>query len=236
MVTEYPLVIGHRGASAAANDNTLAAYALAVAQDADGIEIDVRLTADGHPVLHHDATLPDGMPIAGMGLADLRKAHPHVPTLDEMLTVSGDLLIDVEIKNSPIDADYDPTHRAVDVVASWIATHRLSSRTVVTSFNWESIARMRAQGPGVSTGQLLEGPIGVEELVAAIADAGHEWVLPSDSMLGPDPDAAISAAHDAGLRVGVWTVDQPARMVTLAATGVDAIVTNDPALAVATLS
>ena len=57
---ETPLVYGHRGASAAAPENTIEAYVLARDQGADGVEIDVRRSADGILVLHHDPDLPDG--------------------------------------------------------------------------------------------------------------------------------------------------------------------------------
>ena len=68
-------VIAHRGASAAERENTVAAFARAVAMGADGIELDVRRTADGQPAIHHDPDLPDGRPIASLLAADL----PMVP-------------------------------------------------------------------------------------------------------------------------------------------------------------
>ena len=229
------MILAHRGASASAPDNTLTAYALAVAQDADGIEIDVRRTADGRLVLHHDAVVPGIGAIIDLDLDDLRSRAPHVPTLDEMLAVAGDLLIDVEIKNNPNEPDHDPNQGAADAVAAWIARHHLHRRVIVTSFDWAATARIAALDAGITTGQLLAtGPL--DDLIDAVARAGHSWVLPPDAALGRDPNQVIANAHALGLRIGTWTVDGTERLQTLAAAGIDAIVVNDPARAVAALA
>lgn len=232
----HPLIFGHRGASASARDNTLEAYALAVAQDADGIELDVRRTADDMLVLHHDAEAKGVGPLVDKTFAEIRVAAPHIPTLDEMLAVTGDLMLDIEIKNSPSDLDYDPHHRTAEQVVAWVLEHGIVPRVFLSSFNWDTMARVRAFAPEVTTGQLL-GPLGNEvELAAKVADAGHEWVLPYDGMLGRKPERGITAAHDRDLKIGVWTVDDADRIVRLAEAGIDAIVTNDPAGANAALT
>lgn len=231
----HPLIFGHRGASAAAQENTLAAYALAVAQDADGIELDIRRTADGVLVLHHDAEVPGVGPIVGLTFDELRAAAPHVPTPDEMLGVSGDLVIDIEIKNSPHDGDYDPEHTSADLVVEWIRRESLHWRTFVSSFNWDTMDRVRHLDPTITTGQLLDRSGALEDLAGPVAERGHTWVLPADALLGEEPSPAIAAAHEVGLVVAVWTVDDPRRMQDLAAAGIDGIVTNDPDLAVRTL-
>ena len=231
-----PLILGHRGASAGAQENTLAAYALAVAQDADGIELDIRLTADGTMVLHHDPTIAGVGDIIDLSFDALREAAPHVPTPEEMISVTGDLLIDVEVKNDPREADYDPDHAAARRVVAWIQRKDLRSRTFVSSFNWDTMDLVRQVDPTITTGQLLGRVGSMVDFVDAVADRGHSWMLPADELLGSDPGVGIATAQRAGLKVMVWTVDDPRRMVELAAAGIDGIITNDPALAVATLA
>lgn len=234
--TAHPLIVAHRGASASAPENTLAAYALAVAQDADGIELDVRRTSDGHLVLHHEPVVPGLGAIVGVTLAALRDVAPSIPTLDEMLDVAGDLLIDVEIKNAPGEPDYDPAHTVADAVADWVAARDLHHRVIVSSFDWGTTARVREHDPRITTGQLLATTGPPDEALSAVADAGHAWALPADRLLGDDPEAVIDAARRRGLRVGTWTVDGAMRLQRLARAGIDAIVVNDPAAAVAALT
>jgi len=238
MVSTHPLLIAHRGASASAQGNTLAAFVLAVAQDADGVEIDVRRTADGHLVLHHDPLVPGIGAIIGVDLSTLRRRAPHIPTLDEMLDVTGDLLIDVEIKNDPGEPDHDPNHGVADAVAAWVAARDLRQRVMVSSFNPGTTSRILALDPSITTGQLLDGGVDMDLMgaAAAVAEAGHHWVLPADRLLGNDPGPVIDAVHATRLRIGVWTVNGADRLARLAAAGIDAIVTDDPGAALQALT
>lgn len=233
---QHPLILGHRGASAHAPDNTLRAYALAVAQNADGIELDVRRTADGELVLHHDAAVEGVGRLIDLTLEEVRAALPDVPTLDEMLAVTRDLLLNIEIKNHPGDPDFDPEHTLAYDVVRWVETQQLAERVVVSSFNWDTTARCRDTNAAVPTGQLLWGAGTVADYAPEVADRGHQWILPPDAMLGDTAGEQIQLAHDHGLQVVVWTVDDPHRMTQLAASGIDGIITNDPALAHDTLT
>ncbi len=232
----HPLVIAHRGASAKVPENTLAAFARAVSDDADGIELDVRITNDDVLVIHHDALVPGLGMIGDLDFAALREHSPEVPTLDEMLSVSGDLLIDVEIKNHRHESTFDPTLRVADHVAAWVSARSLYGRVVVSSIDWETVMRVNELDREIATGPVLVSPTGIIELIDRTAAAGHQWVLPSDVLVGTDPGPAAAHAHDAGLRVGVWTVDDPERLRTLASGGVDAVIANDPAAANEALS
>ena len=101
------LVIAHRGASAAFGDNTLAAFQGAVAQRADGVELDVRRTADGGLALSHDDRLADGRLVMELDLAALPAEIIDLPTaLDACAPLA---LVNTEIKNWPDDADFDPS-------------------------------------------------------------------------------------------------------------------------------
>ena len=223
-----PLVLGHRGASAHAGDNTIEAFEIAVAHEADGVELDVRFTADGAVMLNHDADVGEMGPLIHHDQATIRDKHPEIPTLDEALDALGDLVINVEIKNSPMDADYDPTHEMAAVIARWVARHALHDQVVVTSFNPDTVAAVRTADPSIVTGQLVDIGYDVTKGVDAVAAAGHTWIAPHVSDLVADAPAAIGAAHAAGLRVVSWTVDDPDDIVTLTAAGIDALISNDP--------
>lgn len=212
------------------------AYALAVAQNADGIELDVRRTADGELVLHHDAEVAGVGRLVELTLEELKASLPDLPTLDEMLAVTGDLLLNIEIKNHPGDPDFDPEHTLAHDVVRWVEHQQLAERVVVSSFNWDTTARCRETSATVPTGQLLWGAGTMADYAPDVADRGHQWILPPDAMLGDASGEQIQVAHDHGLQVVVWTVDDPNRMRQLAAAGIDGIITNDPALALDALT
>ena len=229
----HPLIVAHRGASASAPENTLAAFTLAVAQDADGIEVDVRRTADDVLVLHHDPMLPDGSPIVERTFGEVRQITSGIATLDDLLGVAGDLLINIEIKNAAGEPDFDPERRVADAVVAWVLHHQLAWRAVVTSFDSDMVDRVRSvdSTSAIVTGQLTSSTDDLERTIAEVAVRRHAWVAPSHRSLDPDPGHIVSVAHDLGLKVMVWTVDDPVRIRQLAVAGVDAVITNDPASA-----
>jgi len=97
--TETMLTLAHRGRRDGCPENTLAAFAAAVAAGTDGIETDIRLSRDGQPVLFHDRLLPDGREVARLSAAELSAAAGYpVPTLDEALASYPDLFWNLEIK------------------------------------------------------------------------------------------------------------------------------------------
>jgi glycerophosphoryl diester phosphodiesterase len=221
-------VFGHRGASAFAPGNTLAAFTLAVEHGADGVELDVRTSSDGMLMVHHDPAIPDLGPIAGLTFAAIRSGAPHVPTLDEVVPVLGELLIDVEIKNDPSEPGFDPAHRVADAVAAWAERHGLADRIMVSSFHPGTVARMHRVAPAVPTGQLFAPGWVPDHDAPPVADAGHRWVLPHYGDLAADPEAAVAVATRHGLGVIVWTLDDPEIIARLVDGGVAGIVANDP--------
>ena len=227
----HPLVIAHRGASASAPENTLAAFALAVAHDADGIELDVRRTADDVLVIHHDPSIDGFGPIVARPFAELRAETPSVPTLDEMLEVAGDLLLNLEIKNIAGQPDYDPGCAVADRVVRWVRSNGLQHRVIVTSFDPATTARVRRLDDELVTGQLTGFLDDLRAGAAAVAAAGHTWIVPPYGLLGGSPADAIALAHGHGLRIMVWTLDDPATMRIFAEARIDGVITNDPALA-----
>jgi glycerophosphoryl diester phosphodiesterase len=217
-----PLVVAHRGASRAEPPgNTIAAFEQARALGADWVELDVRATADGARAVHHDAHLPDGRALCDVDAADL---PDFVPLLAPALDACDGLGVNVEIKNSVDDPDFDPDRAMAEaVVAELDGVPR--SRVLVTSFDLATVDRVRSLDHSVPTGLLaydLEDP---EPAIEAAASHGHHAINPWDPYVD---DAFMSVARDAGLAVNVWTVNDVDRMQQLIDLGVDAIITDVP--------
>jgi len=228
-----PWVIAHRGASAAARGNTLEAFRRAGAMGADAVELDVRRTADDRVVVHHDDSLRSG-PIISMRLAEIRKAAPSVPTLDEAIEACGPMWVNVEVKNSPIDHDWDPDDRILPLIVAILESAGRREGTVVSSFNPATVSR--AHSLGLRTGWLVARGLPVRPVLEQAAAAEHYALHPHVSALdGDHAGAVVSAAHRAGLAVVAWTVDDPDEQRRLAAAGIDGIITNRPDDALAAL-
>lgn len=227
-----PLVIAHRGASAAKTENTVEAFAAAVAAGADGVELDLRLTSDDMMVVHHDPTIPGHGPIARHPFARLRQKHPHVATLDEAFAASGELIVNIEIKNDPSEPGFDPQNRVAELVANWITDAGATERVLVSSFNETTVDAVKAVDPAVQTGQLVARGSLLESKLESAVERGHQWFLPHGRFVKRNAEL-VERVHAAGLRIGVWTVDSTKWLRRLAELEVDAVVTNDPAKAVA---
>ena len=221
-----PLIIGHRGASADAPENTLAAFVLALEQNADGIEFDVQLCADGAPVVMHDDTVDrtcDGVGrVADLTLAALRQltiAKEHtIPTLDEVFATLGrDALYNVELKALGLN-----DRGLAAAVARCVAAHGLGDRVIVSSFSPFVVRRARQALPAaVPVAHLREHRLLRLAQPFVPAQADH----PAHGLV----DGALMAwARRRGLRVNVWTVDDPNEAARLIGLGVNGIITNRP--------
>ena len=142
-------IIAHRGASAAYPENTVEAFRAAGELGASWVELDVRRTADGRLAVHHDAHLADGRAIVDVAGRDLPST---VPSLAEALDACAPLGVNVEIKNSPNDVDFDPTAALVELVVADIAA--CSQPILVSSFHPPTLDRVRAADATVATAQL----------------------------------------------------------------------------------
>lgn len=224
-----PWVIAHRGASAAFPENTLAAFSGAAALGADAVEFDVRRTADGAAVVHHDAEVPGVGAIVTHTAAALRRRAPWVPTLAEALAACGGMWVDVEVKNSPADPDWDPDDTLVARVIAHLREEGWLGAVLLTSFNPATLARARSLAPGLSTGRLVEAAEPLPAAPARAAAAGHAALLPHAAALAGDAAVAMAAeAHRVGIGLMAWTVDDPQEGRRLAAAGLDGIITNRP--------
>lgn len=217
-----PLVIAHRGASATRPPgNTVEAFLAARDLGADWVELDVRRTADGALAVHHDAELADGRRLVDVEASDL---PPEVPLLAAALEACDGMGVNVEIKNAPVDPDWDEARRIADETVRQL-DGRDPATLLVTCFELGTIDRVRALAPGLRTGFLafdLEDPI---RAVRAAAEHGHATLNPWDPYVTPE---LVRLAHDAGLDLHVWTVNDPGRMQELMDLGVAGIITDTP--------
>ena len=103
---------------------------------------------------------------------------------------------------------------------------------LVSSFNRSTVGKVKSSAPDIPTGQLLAPKAAVADWIGTAAGDSHQWFLPYRRYLKEEP-AMIDAAHTAGMQIGVWTVDSPKWLQSFADAGVNAIITNRPARAVA---
>jgi glycerophosphoryl diester phosphodiesterase len=213
-------LIAHRGYSAEARENTLAAYAAAASHGADWIELDVRRTGDDVLVVHHDAHLPDGRAIVGLSIDEL---PDHVPTLVDVFEACPTLGINVEIKNSPGDPDYDEANLASVAVAGLVAAYRTPSNVLVTSFNPDSVERIHAVDPTIPVGLVTFDALDPLQLVERAAARGHAAINP---FLTLTTSRLVQRAHESGIEVNVWTVNDDESLERMLDLGVDGIITD----------
>ena len=222
-------VIAHRGASAYAGEHTFDAFDLALAQGTHRLELDVRVTADGEPVVLHDPTLRrttgDPRAIESLTLAEVERLDPRTrpPTLEAVLSRYGAATRWlVELKRPR------PGWEMLAVAA--IRRHGLRERAVVQSFDGNALRRIHAAAPEIALAPLWRRtPCG-----AGRWEATARWAS-ALSIRGRSLDgAAVAAARSAGLPLWAWTVDEPAEIERLVRAGVDGVITNVPDVAAAT--
>lgn len=214
------LVLAHRGASAAhPPGNILPAFVASGALGADGVELDVHLTADGVPVVHHDPDLADGRCIGELDRDDLPAT---VPTLREAIEACGALTVNVEIKTDGPEA---LRSRLIAETVAVVESFGAPQRFLFTSFDHDVVDAVRSIAPDSPTGLLTMDGATLDEVLDRAVVGGHDAIAVWYPML----DAAIiGRAHEFGLHVIAWTVDDPDRMRQLVDVGVDALITNVP--------
>ena len=221
-------VLAHRGASVAAPENTIEAFRTARAMGSDGVELDVRRSADGALVVHHDPHLADGRAIIDVESADL---PVYVPHLHAALDACEGMWVNIELKNDSREPDFDPTDSIADQVVAALRDWGDDDRWLISSFRIETIDRCRALEAGIRTAWLVEAV--PDDVISTMVWRGHAALHPWVAMLRR---SHIDACHGAGISVNTWTCDEPQRMVELIEWGVDAICTNVPDVAIAVIS
>lgn len=221
--------IAHRGASGYEPENTRAAFDLAVAMGATAIETDLRMTFDGALVLFHDATLErvtNGHgPVDDHTLAELRhltvgdtspRSDPRyqIMTLTELLDeYAAQLPLVLEIKDA----------RVTETIVRVILDRELVDRVVVTSFLWYPLLEARALSPRVQLGFLT--PSFDDDIVYRAARRGFQQICPHVSRLTA---GQVGLAHEQGLLVRAWGIDDRRQLDLLYETGADGATVNWP--------
>jgi len=237
MSSGRPLILGHRGSPRRARENTLEAFALARDDGADGVELDVHRTRDGELLVHHDADIEGFGVIAEHDAAVVRGGYDWIPSLAEVLDECRGLLVNIEIKNSPKDADFDPDESVATRVVDLLGARGGGDRVLVSSFHLPSIDRVHALRPEIPTGYLTVMTPSPADAIGAAVIGGHRAVHPFFGVLADEGAATVvGEAHALEIAVHTWTVNEPDEIVRLAAAGVDAIITDLPAVAIATLA
>lgn len=235
-----PVIFAHRGASAYAPENTLAAFNLAFEQGADGIELDVKLSADGEVVVIHDATVErttNGQGrVADLPLAALRELDAgsffadkfrgeRIPTLSEVFaSVGGKLFINVELTNYRTRKD-----NLVEKSVALVVKHGLQDRVLFSSFLQRNLSKTAQLLPDTPRGLLTLPKImgwWARSVIFALGD--YQALNPHIGDVSPK---SVERAHKMGRQVNVWTVNDAEDMRRLKDWGVDGIITDDPLLA-----
>jgi len=212
------LLLGHRGARLYAAENTLESFELALLHGCDGFEFDVRCTADGCAVICHDPQLAR-LPVDRTPLARLRDLCPDLTTLDEVLArFAARAYLYIELKTSGLE----------DLLLAALAAHPPGRGYLVASFLPEVLAAVHARDASIPLGYNCYDPRLLDEWRRLpIGTVMPHWRLAADGV--------IDAVHGAGKQVFVWTVNNERPMRRLAASGVDAIISDDTRLLVRTL-
>jgi glycerophosphoryl diester phosphodiesterase len=219
-------VIAHRGASAAAPENTIEAFHLAKVLGADWVELDARRTKDGQIIVHHDAHLADGRAIVDLDRAEL---PDHICDLTDALDACEGMSVNIEIKNWPDDPDYDDTQEVARFVTEEVNRRGSHHEVLVSCFDRGTIDVVHGLDARIPTAFLHHVvPITWAELAADVAAAGHRTLHPWDGMVDQE---LMDAASEHELEVNVWTVDDPVRMAALIDLGVHGLCTNVPDVA-----
>ena len=217
-VNAAPLVLAHRGASGYAEENTLAAFEAARRLGADGVELDVHLTADGVPVVHHDRSIPGlgeiGLQSAALVTKTMLPRGGSVPTLEEALATLRGLEVWVELKTLP---------PAGDATLLGLLSREDPSLIAVHSFDHRLVRRLTRARPGLRAGILSASyPI---DPVGPMAAAGAMYLWQQWESIDSE---LVEIVHRKGGKVVAWTVPHPEAARALAAMGVDALCGNYP--------
>ena len=246
-----PIIVAHRGSSAHAPENTLAAFQMALDAGTEGVEFDVRLTKDGVPVVIHDRDLRrtgkrtekvSELTSEELARVDVgswfNRRFPHrarpefanetVPTLQQALVLlkgfNGQIY--VELKANAL------TFRNLSAtVCDVIRDSPLLPQIVIKSFKLAAIPEVKHLLPSVQTAALFAVDVMLlvrrREVIVAIANEfGADRISLHHSLISPK---LARRAADAGMPITVWTIDDPRWLSRRRNLGIDAVITNDPA-------
>jgi glycerophosphoryl diester phosphodiesterase len=230
-LTRDVAITAHRGASAVAPENSMAAFRAAIEAGADYSELDVQRTRDGEIVVVHDGDLMrmggDPRKVAQMTAAeiaaiDIGRQHvpriegEHPPTLAEVIAlVRGRMRLNVELKYNVPDPGLAPA------VVDLLRREDFLDQAVITSLDYAALKQVKALEPGLRTGHIITASVG--DVLRSEADFLSLSSAQATSRL-------VRRAHRAGKDVHVWTINRPEVALRMIERGVDNVITDDPAL------
>jgi glycerophosphoryl diester phosphodiesterase len=248
-----PLILGHRGSSALAPENTLAAFKRCIEDGADGFEFDVRLSRDAVPVVIHDASLQrtsgQRLLVSDLTVSELQqidvgswfnRQYPEraqasyerqtVPTLDEVIHLTRESQSVLCIEMKPDSA------RGLELAAKVVGAvqeHSLYERVVVESFDLAATAEVKRLEPKIRTAALFEPSLKhPSSLVRSMKTTEFALKVRADVLALHHSLAtkrAVEEAKNAGLAVVVWTVEDAAWVERALKFGIEALIANNPA-------
>ena len=228
-----PAVLAHRGRGTDSPDNTLDAFSAALAAGADGVELDVRRSADGRAVIHHDAEVPGLGPLYLLRQAELPS---QVATLEAALERCRGAVVDVEVKAGPMEAGFDPAQQlageVAEIVSAALAGPAGPNAAFVTSFWPDTVEAVRRARPELDVGLLVVPGLDVFSGLEQAVAVGASVLLPVAAQCGAE---LVDAAHRRGVVVVPWAVDTDVEITSARDAGVDAVITDRPARALALL-
>jgi glycerophosphoryl diester phosphodiesterase len=245
------LVYGHRGARARLPENTLPAFRYAIDQGVDSLELDVLITKDGVPVVVHDLHINGdtcsgphlGAAIYDLTLEELRecdcgaKRNPlfpgqtpvpgtPIPTLDEVFALGqgNSVRFSVEAKIFPDQPELTPAPEPfARLILDRVRQHGLTRRVTFQSFDPRILIAMKKLDASIPRAALIETDC---EWDAVAREFEATSISPEYRLVTKE---RVAWAHDNGLTVVPWTVNRPEDWAAMAAAGVDAIISDDPA-------
>ena len=244
-----PAVVAHRGASLRYPENTLPAFRAAIGAGADVIELDARLTADGVPVVMHDAdvattTYGSGFvheltlaEISALRVRALRAGRDparraSVPTLRQALAyLRGRATVEIDLKNEPGEPGFDGTHRVAAEALRLVRELRLGP-VIVASANPETMQWVRRHHPDAVTGVAATEHENLWDWIDYAAGHGHTFLAADAAAVLSAGADFVARAHAHGVQVDVWAVNDPETVSGLFSWGTDLVGTNDPELAI----
>jgi glycerophosphoryl diester phosphodiesterase len=231
--TKSPIVIAHRGYSKIAPENTISAFKLAVRFRADMIELDVRMTKDGTPVVIHDSkvdrTTNGTGSVKNFYLWVLRELdagswfnHKYIgekiPTLKEVFdAVGGKIPINIEIKNASIK------DKLTEKVLAVIYENEIANNVLISSFDPRILRNVRKLTDEIPTGFLYHYPIYFNP-VKTLLNLGTNVLIHNYKFTTPK---LVEKLHNAGFKIFVYTVNRPNHILKMLEIGVDGIITDD---------
>jgi glycerophosphoryl diester phosphodiesterase len=228
---QLPKVIGHRGAMAYAPENTLASFREARRRGATWVETDIKLTADGVPIVMHDASLKRTTGVDRLvALTPSAELPKDVPTFEEAIACFQELGLGCNVEIKPCEGREAETARVAVATLRrrWPST---LPPPLLSSFKPESLAAAREAAPEFARAILL-GELNGDWRARADA-VGAEGVNTDGKKLAPGRAREVKQA---GFALSVYTIDDPAQARALVAMGVDCVITDMPDVIIAALN